>query len=180
MHHLAQLTRRPGAALLIAVTLVLAGAQADAGRAPARKPTVAGAKPKAWKAGNTNFTHETLKDSGGNVIHWERTAKKAGKKAGTTKVTGATWGSSYKGHEWERGNNAFRAITMAGSDGSKTKQFSVTNAKGTKKTTITGLPGGVTRRITAWKAGNTVMTHTRDYDASGKVIKQHRSGNKAQ
>ena len=60
-----------------------------------------------------------------------------------------------------------------------TVTFSVTDAKGTKRTTITGLPGGITRRITTWKAGGALMTHTRDYDAKGKLVKQQRIANKA-
>jgi hypothetical protein len=179
MHPLVQVFTRRGAALLLAAALVLAGAQAaDAGRTPARKPTIAGAKLKSWKAGKTKFTHESLKDSGGNVIHWERTARKSGQRGGTTKVSGETWGSSFKGHEWNSGGESFRAIDMKGSDGSKTRHFSVTDAKGTRKTTITGLPGGITRKITTWKAGGALMTHTRDYDASNKLVSQKKIVNK--
>ena len=166
-------------AFLLAAAFVLAGARAaDAGRAPARKATIAGAKIKGWKAGNTRFTHETLKDGGGNVIHFERTAKKVGQRGGTTKVSGKTWGSSYKGHEWTKGGESFRAIDMVGSDGSKTKHFTVTEVNGTKKTTITGLPGGVTRKITTWKAGSALMTHTRDY-VGKKLVSQQKIVNKA-
>jgi hypothetical protein len=170
---------RKSAALLRAAAFVLAGARAaEAGRAQARKATIAGAKIKSWKSGNTDFTHESLKDGRGNVIHFERTAKKVGQKGGTTKVSGKTWGSSFKGHEWSRGNLSFRAIAMKGADGSKTKHFTVTDAKGTRRTTITGLPGGVTRRITTWKAGGALMTHTRDYVGS-KLVAQQKTVNKA-
>lgn len=165
-------------ALVLAAAFLLAGARtSEAGRAP-RKATIAGAKIKGWKAGNTRFTHESLKDAGGNVIHFERTARKVGQRGGTTKVSGKTWGSSYKGHEWTQGGASFRAIDMKGSDGSKTKHFSVTDAKGTKKTTITGLPGGVTRKITTWKAGGALMTHTRDY-VGKKLVSQRKLVNQA-
>src|SRR5690349_6698246 len=85
---------RKSAALLLAAAFVLAGARAaEAGRAPARKATVAGAKIKGWKSGNTRFTHESLKGPGGHVIHFERTARKVGQRGGTTKVSGKTWRS---------------------------------------------------------------------------------------
>lgn len=173
------LIARKSAALLLAAAFVLAGARAaEAGRAPARKATIAGAKIKGWKSGNTRFTHETLKGPGGKVIHFERTARKVGQRGGTTKVSGKTWGSSFKGHEWTSGGESFRAVDMKGSDGSNTKHFTVTDAKGTKRTTITGLPGGITRRITTWKAGGALMTHTRDYDASNKLVSQRKIVNK--
>ena len=168
-------------ATLLAAAFLLAGAHvAEAGRPAARKATMAGASIKSWKQGNARFTHESLKGTGGrNVIHWERTSRKLGQRAGTFKVWGKTWGSAYKGHEWKQDGKSFRAVDMKGSDGSETKHFSVTDdATGTKKTTITGLPGGVTRKITTWKAGGALMTHTRDY-VGKKLVSERKIVNKA-
>ena len=166
------------AALFVGLLFALSGVQAHAQRAARSakaKPTVAGAKVKSWKANGTKFQHETLK-MGGKVVHWERAS--TGKK-GSTKINGKTWGSSYKGNQWKSGNKMLRKVRVKGTDGSKREVFSITEKSGTKRTTIKGIPGVATRRITTWKVGNTQMTSTRDYGKDGKVTAQSRSGQKA-
>lgn len=166
------------AALFVALLIALSGYQAEAQRAARGakvKPSVAGAKVKTWKANGTKFKHESLKMNG-KTVHWERAS--TGKK-GTTKVNGKTWGSSYKGNEWKSGNKMLRKVRVKGSDGSKREVFTVTEKNGTARKTIKGIPGVATRRITTWKVGNTQMTATRDYNASGKVISKQRTGSKA-
>ncbi|HLU68443.1 MAG TPA: hypothetical protein VKZ63_19295 [Kofleriaceae bacterium] len=164
------------AALLIGLFVALSGARVEAQRAARAK---AKAKPAAtsrtWTANGTRFRHETQRMHG-KVVHWERGTTG---KSGVTKLRGKTWGSSYKGHEWKSGDKTLRKVTVNGSDGTKRKVFSVTNGKGTKRTTITGLPGGQTRRITRWQVGNTNMTDMRDYGADGKLTKRQRFGHKA-
>lgn len=168
---------RRAAAVAALLAASLWAQHADAGRkAAAPRPTIAGARVKAWKAKGTRFEHETLRMHG-NIVHWERRA--AGAK-GTTKVTGKTWGSSYKGHQWQSGGKTLRKVTVKGTDGSKRQVWSVTEKNGTTRQTITGLPGGITRRITTWTAGKTQMTATRDYDASGTLVKSERTGHKKQ
>jgi hypothetical protein len=122
------------AAIAVAALLALSARQADAGRRAAPQPRVAGAKVKAWKASGTRFEHETLRMHG-NVIHWERRA--TGKK-GTTKVTGETWGSRYKGHEWRSGGKTLRKVKIQGSDGSTRRVFQVTDRSGASRVYVDG------------------------------------------
>lgn len=149
-------------------------APARAERAPARA-RVQGAKVRSWKANGVEFQHETLRMNG-KVVHWER---RATRKSGTVSVRGKTWGSSYKGNEWQSGGKSFRKVTVKGTDGSRRRVFRVTEPNGTERTSIKGIPGVETRRITRWKLGNTVMTETRDFDAAGKLSSRARTGHKA-
>ena len=149
-------------------------APARAKRAPVRA-RIEGAKVKSWKANGVEFQHETLRMSG-KVVHWERRARR---KSGTVSVRGKTWGSSYKGSEWQSGGKSLRKVTVKGTDGSTRRIFRVTEPNGTERTSIKGIPGVETRRITRWKLGNTMMTETRDFDAAGTLTARSRTGHKA-
>jgi hypothetical protein len=176
------------AALLVALVVALAGLgaaeaqqRAASSRSAATSPasaartTASGATVRTWKANGTTFRTESQKMHG-KTVHWERATTG---KSGTTRVRGKTWGSTYKGHEWQKDGKNLRKVTVQGSDGSKRNVFSVTDRKGTKRTSITGLPDGTTRRITTWRVGNTQMTDTRDYGPDGKLVKRQRTGSKA-
>jgi hypothetical protein len=175
LHLLAHVRAARTVAVLVALLVSLAGFQAEAQRAARAKPKP-GATTKTWTANGTTFTHTNQKMHG-KTVHWERASTK---KNGVTTLRGKTWGSPYKGHTWKSGDKTLRKVKVDGSDGTKREVFSVTDRKGTTRTTITGLPGGTTRRITSWKVGNTKMTDTRDYGADGKLVKRHRTGHKAE
>jgi hypothetical protein len=187
-HSLLPLVVRGGrlAAVLAALLVALSGLRAaeaqqraassrSAATAPAARTTPSGATVRTWKANGTTFRHENQRMHG-KTVHWERATTG---KSGTTRVRGKTWGSTYKGHEWQKDGKSLRKVTVEGSDGTRRGVFSVTDRKGTTRTTITGLPDGTTRRITSWRVGNTQMTDTRDYGADGKVVKRQRTGSRA-
>lgn len=125
-------TRRLTAAV-IAALIALSSQQADAGR-KAPKPTIAGAKTRGWKANGTRFEHETLKMHG-NIVHWER---RATGKSGVTAIRGKTWGSSFTGQERKRASETVREVSYRNPDGSARTVSTVTDKKGTVRTTIGG------------------------------------------
>lgn len=179
MYNFAAKTLRSGkylAAMMAGLLIMLMAGQADAGRVKA-KPSIAGSKVSKWKAKGTSFKHETLRrGKRGPVLHWQRSATK---KNGTTNVVGKTWGTPFKGTEWKSGDKQLRKVTQKAADGTTRTVFSVTGAKGTTRTSIKGIPGIPTRRITSWTVGGTHMTAVRDLNANGKVVKSERRGHKA-